>query len=34
LLAAPADASTLERWREQAALLAPYHPAVAAERAR
>jgi O-antigen ligase len=34
LLAAPADARMLERWRAQAALLAPYHPAVTAERAR
>jgi O-antigen ligase len=34
LLAAPADARTLERWRAQAAALAPFHPALAAERVR
>lgn len=34
LLDTPADARTLQRWRAQAALLAPYHPAVTAERAR
>lgn len=34
LLDAPADARTLDRWRAQAAGLAPYHPAVAGERPR
>lgn len=34
LLPAPADQRTLQRWRAQAAVLAPYHPAVTTERAR